>query len=78
MHALDLSRLLAQQTLLFMIYNLLVLLDHVARLAAASAEAVGAAIAVEVVLGANVAAVDHGKDEGYAQAGKAAEGETLT
>lgn len=76
-HAVDLARLLAQQALLLVPGDLLVLLDHVAGLAAACAEAVGAAVAGEVVLCANVAAVDHGEDEGHAQAAKAEESEAL-
>lgn len=64
MHALDLAGLLAsQQALLLMVRNLLVLLRHVARLAAARAKAISAGVAIEVVLGADVASVDHREDE---------------
>ena len=57
--------------------DLLVLLRHVAGRAAAGAHAVAAAVALEVVLCADVAAVHHGEDEGESEAGETAEGHAL-
>lgn len=67
-HVVDLARLLVEWRLLA-IDDLLLLLRHVARGAAAGAEAVGAAVAREVIFRANVTTVDHGKDEGDAETG---------
>lgn len=57
--------------------DLFVLLCQVAGCAAAGAQAVTAAVALEVVLCADVATVDHGQDEGDSQASETAEGEAL-
>lgn len=71
-----LARLL-HQGLVLAVDDFLLLLHHIARGAAAGAEAVGAAVALEVVLGAHVAAVDPGENEGDAETHETAEGSTL-
>lgn len=72
-HSFLLAGLLGEQGLLLVVDDLLVLLRQVARGAAAGAQAVCAAVALEVVLSTDVAAVDHGENEGDAEARKAAE-----
>ena len=78
LHALDIARLLVEQGLLLLaVYRLFVLLGQVAGLATAGAEAVGAAVALEVVLGTHVAAVDPGENAGETEAGGGAESPAL-
>jgi hypothetical protein len=77
MHTSNLSRLLAHKRLLLTINNLLVLLHLITRLAATGAEAITAGVALQVVFGADVATVDHGKDEVHTQTEETAEGHAL-
>jgi hypothetical protein len=78
MHPLDLPRLLsAQQPLLLPIGDLLILLHHVAGLAATRTQTVGAAVTLQMVFCAYVAAVDHGENEGDTEAAEAEEGPAL-
>jgi hypothetical protein len=66
LHLIDLLRLLIRLALTFSPRRLLVLLGEIARLAAASTKAVFASVALQMVLGTDIAARDHGKNEGEA------------
>lgn len=52
---------------------LLILLRNITRRTTACTQTIFTSIALKVVLGAHIAAVEHGHDEGYADAGEAAE-----
>lgn len=74
-HAVDLAWLLVEEWLVLLTEgNFLVLLGKIAGCTAACAEAVGASIALKVVLCADVTTADHGKNERYTKAGETTEG----
>lgn len=77
-HRVRLTRLIQQRlSLLFAKLCLLVLLREITRSAAASAKAILAAVAGQIVLCAHVAAIDKGQDPSKANAGQTSEGGTL-
>lgn len=77
-HRICLARLTQQRlALLFTVLHLLVLLHEIAWPAAASAEAILAAVSSQVVLRANVASIDERQDPGKAHAGQSSERSAL-
>jgi hypothetical protein len=71
------TRLLHRSILLLAIRDLLILLCEVARRTAARAETIRTRVALESIFCAHVAAPQHGKHKGYAEAREAAEGQAL-